>query len=205
MSNETKSVRSLHPLTEAAMLVAAAFVLSLVKIPLFSTFGGSITICSLPILLLSYRRGIKWGLAGGLALALFQMVNFKSAGYSGGAIAIIVLFDYLLPFTLLGLGGIFKGKLGSVKKELGWGAVFGLALRLLCHIVSGYLVWGEYAEWFFGNLGDFGQSIMAGCSANGLAMLYSVVYNMLYLVPEMILTAVLAVLISRWANYGLKK
>ena len=50
-------------LVECAILIAIATVLSLFKL-LDLPYGGSITLASmLPIVLLSYRHGLVWGLA----------------------------------------------------------------------------------------------------------------------------------------------
>ena len=190
-------------LVESAMLVAVAVALSYLKIS-FLPYGGSITLCALPIVLVSYRRGIKWGLLAGLALSLVQMLNFRSAGFSALSVAVVVLFDYLLPFTALGLGGIFRGKFNKPGAELALGSVVALALRFLCHFISGYFVWGEYAEWFFGEMGQAGAGILANVSGGALAALYSLLYNASYLVPEMIITALAALLLGKYALYGIE-
>jgi predicted dehydrogenase len=53
-------------MVEAALLVALATVLSILKIAELP-YGGSITLASMfPLLLLSYRHGMRWGLGGGL-------------------------------------------------------------------------------------------------------------------------------------------
>ena len=70
MTNKTKR------LTESAMLIAIAVVLELagrMVIPPMP-FGGQLTLCAmLPIVLISYRHGVKWGLVAGFAYALVQM------------------------------------------------------------------------------------------------------------------------------------
>ena len=71
MQNKTKR------LTESAMLLAMAIVLELVSkmfIP-EQPFGGQLTIVSmLPIVLISYRHGVKWGFVAAFAYALIEMV-----------------------------------------------------------------------------------------------------------------------------------
>ena len=198
---EAKKKVNTRVLVESAMLVALSCVLSLFPKFEFLPYGGSITFCSmLTIILISYRRGVKWGLLGGLVLAIFQMMTgFVSAGMSAGAIVVVVLFDYLIAFTVLGFGGIFRGKFKKPANELVLGSVVAIALRYVCHIISGYWVWGEYAEWFFGEAGAFGQSVLSSLSGNALALFYSVVYNGTYLIPEMIITGIVAALISKFA------
>ena len=70
---QTKTKR----LTESAMLLAIAIVLELVSkmfIPEMP-FGGQITLVSmLPVVLISYRHGVKWGLWAGVAYAAMEML-----------------------------------------------------------------------------------------------------------------------------------
>ena len=70
MKTKTKRI------TESAMLLAVAIILELVSkmfIPEMP-FGGQLTLCSmLPIVLISYRHGVKWGLTAGFGYALVQM------------------------------------------------------------------------------------------------------------------------------------
>ena len=70
MTNKTRR------LTESAMLLAVAIVLELVSkmfIPEMP-FGGQITLISMfPVVLISYRHGVKWGLVSAFAYALLEM------------------------------------------------------------------------------------------------------------------------------------
>ena len=62
---QTKTKR----LTESAMLIAIAVVLELVGKSIIPPmpFGGQLTLCSmLPIVLISYRHGVKWGITAAL-------------------------------------------------------------------------------------------------------------------------------------------
>ena len=63
-------------LTESAMLLAVAIVLELASkmfIPEMP-FGGQVTLASmLPVVLISYRHGVKWGLISGVAYAFIEM------------------------------------------------------------------------------------------------------------------------------------
>ncbi len=110
-------------LTESAMLLAVAIVLELVSKMIIPEmpFGGQITLVSmLPVVLISYRHGVKWGLVTGVAYALIEMVlgtkTIAAAfqpGYFGdtamiGYALVMCLLDYLVAFTAVGLGGIFR-------------------------------------------------------------------------------------------------
>ena len=201
-------------LTESAMLLALAIILELVAkmfIPELP-FGGQITLASmLPVVLISYRHGMKWGFVASLTYSLLQMaIGAKTVsaaflpGYFGDGTMIfnallMCLLDYVLAFTALGLGGVFRNKFKNRGAGLACGALVALGARYLCHILSGYILFGSYAEWFFTQDGfpAWGASLVENLSPTLLSLLYSVVYNGMYMLPEMIITAVAALLISR--------
>lgn len=200
-------------LTESAMLLGMAVVLELLGKMLIPPmpFGGQLTIvCMLPVVLISYRHGVRWGLLCGFAYSILQMAlgaGTVTAAFQPGYFddetmllnAFIMCFlDYVLAYTVLGLGGLFRDKM-KPGKALCLGSLVALGSRYLCHILSGYVLFSGWAEWFFTQEGfpAWGQSLVDSLSPAGLGLTYSVVYNGLYMIPEMILTAIAAVLISR--------
>ncbi len=184
-------------LVEGALMVAIASVLSVFPKFSFLPNGGSVTFCSmLPIIVYSYRRGLKWGFAAGFVFALVQCLNFKPAGLSPAVLITELLFDYLIAFTVLGIGGIFRGKMKSVRSELLSGTCLALFLRFVSHLISGYFLFGEWAEWFFSELGDWGASILERYAGNALVFIYSAVYNASFMLPELIITCIAAWLIA---------
>ncbi|MDD6270943.1 MAG: energy-coupled thiamine transporter ThiT [Ruminococcus sp.] len=198
-------------LVESALLIAIAAVLELISkaLGLELPFGGTITLASMfPIVLIAYKYGTKWGLLSGFTYSLVQMLlgaKTVSAMFLPGddqmvlwqAICICLL-DYVLAYTLLGLGGIFKGKFKKPAAELALGAFVALLLRYLVHIVSGAIFYGAYAEWFFTQEGFYsiGEKILGTFSGSSLAIAYSIFYNGLYMVPEIILTTVVAAILG---------
>ena len=201
-------------LTESAMLIAIAVVLELVGKSIIPPmpFGGQLTIVSmLPIVLISYRHGIRWGLAAGFGYSLVQMALGAGTvtaafqpGYFGDGRMILnallmCLLDYVLAYTLLGLGGIFRGKLRSSGAELALGSIVALSARYLAHILSGWILFSGWAEWFFTQEGfpAWGAALTAALSPQLLGLCYSVVYNGMYMIPELILTACAAALVGR--------
>lgn len=61
-------------LTESAIMIALATVLSLLKI-WEAPYGGSVTVVSMaPIIILSMRRGVKTGLMAGFAHSIIQLL-----------------------------------------------------------------------------------------------------------------------------------
>ena len=196
------------------MLLSVAIVLELCSkmfIPELP-FGGQVTLVSmLPVVLISYRHGVKWGLVSGVAYAMIEMaIGAKTVtaafqpGYFGDGVMllnalIMCALDYLIAFTVLGLGGIFRDRIENRGKALCCGALVALGCRYLAHILSGYILFAGWAEWFFTQEGfpAWGAGLVASLSPTALGMLYSIVYNGMYMIPEMILTSVAAVLIAR--------
>ncbi len=208
MTNKTKRI------TESAMLLAVAIVLELVSkmfIPEMP-FGGQITLVSmLPVVLISYRHGVKWGLVSGVAYALLEMaLGAKTVaaafqpGYFGDGVmllnaAVMCVLDYLVAFTVLGLGGCFRNRIEKKGLSLMCGSLVALGARYIAHVASGYILFSGWAEWFFTQDGfpAWGAGLVASLSPGVLGFVYSLVYNGMYMIPEIILTAVVALLLAR--------
>ena len=107
--------------------------------------------------------------------------------------------DYIAAFTVLGLGGIFRNRIQNRGAALACGSLVALGARYLCHIVSGYILFGSYAEWFFTQDGfpAWGANLVSSLNPTVLSILYSLVYNGMYMVPEMILTAIVALFLAK--------
>ncbi len=201
-------------ITESAMLIAVAIVLELLS-KLFipeMPFGGQVTLVSmLPVVLISYRHGVKWGLVSGVTYALLEMaLGAKTVsaafqpGYFGDGVMLLNAFimcilDYLVAFTVLGLGGIFRDRIEKPGTALLCGSLVALGARYLAHIASGYILFAGWAEWFFTQEGfpAWGAQLVETLSPQALGLTYSVVYNGFYMIPEIILTSVAALLLAR--------
>ena len=203
-------------LTESAMLIAVAIVLELLSklfIPEFP-FGGQITLVSmLPIVLISYRHGVKWGFVSAFAYALVEMaIGAKTVmaafqpGYFGDGVLIVnalimCLLDYVVAFTVLGLGGIFRNRIQKPGTALMAGSLVALGARYVAHVLSGYILFAGYAEWFFTHedfpFPELGASLIGSLTPGVLGFVYSLVYNAMYMLPEMICTAIVSIILSR--------
>ena len=197
-------------------MLAFATVLALVCefIPFLNLpFGGGFTVASmLPIVIISYMYGLKWGFFVSFTYSVIQIIMSlikdstvlalfmpSSDDYMGlGAAFAIIIIDYLLAYTVLGIGGIFRNKIKNKVLAIVLGVVVALSLRYLCHIISGYIFYGAWAEWFFSQEGFYaiGEKILGAFSGKGLALIYSIFYNGLYMIPEIIITAVVATGVS---------
>ncbi len=159
-------------LVESAVLLAVATVLSLIR--LFDLpYGGSITACSaLPLLLLSYRHGIRWGCFCGFIYALLQLLlgaSVLSYCPTFRSVAAVLLLDYGIAFTAYGLGGVFRRR-HSQRSALAAGAWLTGGIRYIAHVIAGCTVWA-------------GLSI-----PTEQALLYSLAYNATYMIPETLVT-----------------
>lgn len=185
-------------LTESAIMIALATVLSLLKI-WEAPYGGSVTVVSMaPIIILSLRRGVKTGLLAGFAHSLIQLLlglNNVAWVPDGLGIALCVLLDYILPFTILGLAGCFRNVTFTKNPttNLVIAAILGTLLvtllRYLCHIVSGAVIW--YAldlEWY----ADDPSHIVNRYGP----WMFSAIYNGGFMVPEIITTTVAVPILS---------
>lgn len=199
-------------ITVSAIMIAFAVAISAIcaAVPFINLpFGGGFTIASmLPIILVAYMYGTKWGILTAFTYSILQMLlgfNTVSAFFLPGdsqmmwwRAIIVILIDYVLAYTVLGFGGIFRKKYG-MRKALVLGSIFAISLRYIAHIVSGAIFFGTWAEWFFTQDGfpAWGQAILDTFSGASLATVYSVIYNGTYMLPEIIITAIVACFVIR--------
>ena len=185
------------------IMVALGTVLSFIK-PFDLPYGGSITLCSmLPIMFYGYRCGPKWGLADGFVFSVLQLLfgldDLK--GISALMVVGSILLDYLLAFTVLGLAGMFRGKIRNNAAAFTLGCLVTGLLRYVCSFLSGWLLWAQFMT--VTDMQDFIANFvpgLAGASGTGLAIFYSLVYNGSYMIPEIVLTCVVGFLLMQFAG-----
>ena len=173
-------------LTETAVMLSFATVLSILPL-LELPYGGSVTVCSaLPLLVISYRHGCKWGVFAGVVYGILQMLlGMKNVMYftTPLSIAAVILLDYVLAFAALGLGGAFRKTLKNQTLALVCGGILALLLRYILHTVAGATVWA-------------GLSIPSQA-----ALAYSLAYNATYMIPETLVSVLGTVLVSRVLDF----
>lgn len=181
----------------SGVMIALATILSFITI-FKMPFGGSITAASmLPIIIVAYRYGVKWGVLTGFVYGLIQMVQgvFMGdlKGLTLGVVIGSIILDYIVAFSMLGLAGMFAKKIKSIPVALALGTLVACAARFVIHFISGFIFFSQWAEWYFTQEGfELGAKIMGQFSGNKLYIIYSAVYNGAYMLPETILTCVLA-------------
>ncbi|MEG2596936.1 MAG: energy-coupled thiamine transporter ThiT [Oscillospiraceae bacterium] len=196
-------------LVESGLLIALGIILdTFFRFEAPWAYGGSITLFSmLPLVIIAYKYGVLWGSLGGIAHGLITMLI---SGFRAGGLAVMVqdnggwkififimLLDYILAFMAIGLAGFAPKFMKSTAGALGVGAAIGLFGRYIVHVVSGYIFFGSYAEWFFGQ-STWGQAILEKLNGNLLSIVYSTIYNGLYMIPEIILTAAAGVVVGKF-------
>lgn len=168
--------RNTRMLCEGAILVAVAQILSLIKL-WEMPWGGSVVLAMVPLILFAVRWGLGSGLLAGFAFGVLQFLF--DGGFAIGWQSIIG--DYLLAFTVLGLAGVMRGKPGSVYV----GTVIGGVARFLVHYVVGATIWAEYMP-----------EVFLGIPMDN-PWFYSLLYNILYMGPNIIITLVVFALLSK--------
>ncbi len=187
MSTQKRTSKSLVMLTECAVMLALAFALScarLFKMPM----GGSVTLGSmLPIMLIA----VKYGTGAAFSTAfLYSLTQIAQALVEGDVFVwcttpttaiVCALFDYIVPFSVLGLSGIFYHRLHVTKNAevnvyIGMTSV--VSVRFISHFITGVAIWGQWAD---------GMS----------PYLYSFLYNASFLSADFIICIALFVLMMR--------
>lgn len=185
-----KNEKNLQIIAEIAIFGALAFALDMIQGVLSRGIfpnGGSIGLSMIPILIIAYRREIKSGLICGLIVSLLQMLGGIYAIAANWYLVVLqILLDYVIAFPLVGLAGIFRKKyqMATLNKQrtkfLWFGTILGGGLKLLVHYLAGIIFWSyTFPKNFFGG-----------------PLMYSFVYNGAYMIPNIILSALILVLVS---------
>ena len=132
----------------------------------------------LPIMFIGVKYGPKIGVGTAFLYSLTQLIQAIIQGdvfiycQSAGVVALCALFDYIAPFTVLGLSGAFakNTKLGTYV-----GMISVTSIRFICHFATGVIIWGQWAP--------------EGMSK----VLYSIVYNGGFLIPDLAICIAVAI------------
>ena len=180
------SVKKTRKITESAIMIALSVVLSMVKIFTLPQ-GGSITAASMvPLLVISFRYGPKWGTFTAFVYSLVSMIT----GFSAPPVAtfmnylLMVLLDYVLAFSCLGMASLFAKVIpGHRIVSIGFGSFIAVFIRLVCHVLSGVIIWESYAP--------------EGMSA----WVYSINYNGSYMFCEIIVSTMVMCILSSFLDF----
>lgn len=178
--NNTKQI------SEIAILVALAVVLEVVFtglaafIPAMALpYGGRISLSMLPLFIIAYRHGFKYGVLGGMVYGVLNLL-LDGVLWSPWSLPL----DYLLAFGAIGLGAFGKNLFGANFKGFVAVVLIGSLGRYIFHVLSGAWLFGSYA-------GDYGFENV---------YLYSLAYNAYYLWSSAALCIVVGYFLLRRIN-----
>ncbi len=176
--SRSKSRRSSQAmiLAEAGVAAALAWILSRLRIFRMPQ-GGSVSLELVPILYLAFYRGTYPGVLAGLAAGLLKLATGADVVHPLQAI-----LDYPLASMVLGLAPLISFGRGITRVVSG--TIASSFLQFLCFFASGIIFFGQYAP--------EGTPVWQ----------YSAVYNAGYLVPEMIISAVVVAYLMRKGAFG---
>ena len=89
---------------------------------------------------------------------------------------LIILFDYVIAYSVIGLSAMFKKRMENQRVALVLGIMVTFLLRLACHYISGVAVW----------------EVLWPNELGWAAPIWSISYNASYMVPEIIITGIVA-------------
>lgn len=182
-------------IAEIALLAAFSYIIDLLQ-GAFSDFlpfwpnGGSVGIAMIPIIILSYRKGVLSGVLGGLLVGILDMMDGPST--SPMANNVLKAFgslslDYLLAWSLVGFAGIFKSLIEKNKNRLKYiyvslGVIVAGILRFISLFLSGLLVYPNF-------------DMVDPYEINMTKVIFSLSYNASYMIPTIILCVIVILII----------
>ncbi len=172
-------------LVEGALMIALATILA--NIPFFTLpYGGGITLEMIPLVVMSFRHGTKWGAFTAFVHSVLQMLlGFSNVMYCPTLFTqfACIMLDYILAFTVLGFANMIANLFGKHRQVgVAVGSLVVCLLRFVCSYISGAWLWGAYMPETFNNV-----------------WWYSFVYNGSYMIPNTIIVVVAVSLLYKFA------
>ena len=186
MNNQSNTQTSkTRMLTEAGLCIAMSIALSYIKIPIglsFGGFGGSIDLVMVPLVFFALKWGAKWGMTAGLVFGTLKY--FLASGFAVSWVSII--FDYSVAYAAVGLAGLLSLKNAAPGPgRSAAAALIGCLARFVIHFISGATVYAQWMPDEFMNL------------KMGSPVVYSLLYNGTYMLPNTILCMAVIALIAK--------
>ncbi len=149
--------------TECSVAVALAVLCSFIKVWEMPQ-GGSVALTMVPLLIISFRRGVAAGIFSG---AVYGLVSLLFAGVVYHPMSI--LLDYILAFGAIGIAGLLRKSLAKTM----CGVCIGVGLRFIFSLISGAVLFGSFAP--------EGQN----------PWVYSLIYQATYMIPELVISIII--------------
>lgn len=157
--------QKLRIMVEVAVAAALTFILDLIVLYRMPQ-GGSVNLSMLPTIVIALRYGVKVGMVAGLIAGTISALPSPTIVHP-----IQFLLDYPIAYAVLGVAGLFRNR----RIFYVVGAVMAGVLRYFSHVLSGIVFFGEYAE--------------------GPVILYSLGYQLPYIIPSTILVSIVITLL----------
>ncbi len=183
MKNKSNTVRTI---TEVGMFAALGFVFDELQGILSKGIfvnGGSIGFAMIAVLIVAYRRGFIPAFLTGLLMGL---LDIATSAYILNPMQLVL--DYILPYAVVGLAGLFKPFFDRAQSKNGkilWiliGAVVGGVAKFFSHYFAGIFFWADPANfaWDLNSMNPY---------------LYCFVYNIAFIGPSIFITAALLMIV----------
>ena len=170
----SKTQKPIYALCECAALIALAISVSFFEIKI-GALGGSVDFVMIPLFIICYRHGAKYGFISCFAFGLLYCLVGGKFGYGLPS----VILDYVLAYTVLGVSGFFSGK----SKFIELSVLLGCFSRFVIHFISGITLYAITTETTVGTI------------TTSNALLFSLVYNGLYMIPNTVLAVIVMLLL----------
>lgn len=184
---QTKTKQTILTIVEGAVMVAMSVVLDIIfKFIPGLPWGGSISVSAVPVIFYAFRRGAGYGTVAGVVWAMTQMLTggfYPPPANTVWSIILCLLLDYLIAFGITGIAPLFARPFGR-RRLLGYTVATAAVgfLRFVSSYLSGIVLWDSYRVELWAHLPTW---------------LYSMVYNGSYMIPNMILTALIMLPLCR--------
>lgn len=174
-----KSKLKTNDIVYAGVCISASFVLSFIKIAPVQ-YGGSITLASfVPLIIYTFYFGFARGLICGL---IYGVLQFIQSPYI--LTPATFLLDYLLAFASISLACIFSKVTKKSSSAILLGTTCVYAFRFLMHFLSGIIYFNMGAIWV--------------SLPSESAIIYSLLYQIVYLIPDYLLCLIVIFFLSRY-------
>lgn len=143
---------------ESALSGVIAYLLSL--LPTMTAAGAGANLSVIPVFIISYRRGWKFGILSGFLNGVLQIVLGRAAILNFWQ----VFIEYMFAFALAGVAGFFASRVKSTFSDdkslwptisiIGLSTFVGTLVEYFVHFLAGYFFWASFTPegmnpWFY--------------------------------------------------------
>ena len=171
---ESNQKNQIYKISECAVFTAISLAVSFFEIKI-GALGGSIDFVMIPLFIICYRNGLKYGLLSGFAFGILYCLIGGKFGYGLPS----VMLDYVLAYTAVGFAGIFKGK----SKFIELSVIVGCFIRYIIHFISGVTLYA------------ISTATEVGGIVTSNAVIFSLIYNALYMLPNTVIAVIIMALL----------